>query len=68
MIVSSYRVEVERDGRFWLIHIPAINRSTQARARDEIPIMASDLIQAMTGEDAADIHLHTTFAESQNAE
>jgi hypothetical protein len=45
--VKTYRVDVERDGRFWLIHVPAVERWTQARNVREIEPMARDLIAIM---------------------
>jgi hypothetical protein len=38
-----------RDGRFWLIHVPEIDRHTQARHLREIDTMARDLVAVMTG-------------------
>jgi DNA-directed RNA polymerase specialized sigma24 family protein len=59
--VNTYRVDVDRDGRFWRIHVPQIERSTQARHLREVELMARDLIAIM--EDAppdsfgVDIHI-----------
>lgn len=43
-----YEVDVERDGKFWLIHVPAVDRSTQARNLQELDTMARDLVAIMT--------------------
>jgi hypothetical protein len=45
--VKTCRADVERDGRFWHIHVPEISRSTQARHLREIEPMARDLIAVM---------------------
>lgn len=46
-VVKAYRVEVDRDGRFWHIRVPEIERSTQARHLREVETMARDLIAVM---------------------
>lgn len=45
--VKTYRVEVARDGRFWHIRVPQVERSTQARHLREVELMARDLIAVM---------------------
>ena len=45
--MKSYRVDVERDGRYWHIRVPTVGRSTQARHVREIEPMARDLIAIM---------------------
>lgn len=45
--VKTYRVDVERDGRFWYIRVPDVERSTQARTLREVEPMARDLIAIM---------------------
>lgn len=56
----TYEVVAEPDGRFWLLTVPAIDRSSQARNTKEIPTMAKDLIEIMTGE--ADAEIEVRFA------
>jgi len=56
--VKTYRVNVTRDGRFWHIRVPELNRSTQARRYKDISLMATDLIEIMTGLAAQDFDLH----------
>jgi hypothetical protein len=46
-VVDTYHANVERDGRFWLIRVPEIGRSTQARYLREVEEMARDLIAVM---------------------
>lgn len=45
--VKTYHAEVERDGRFWHIRVPEIERSTQARHLREVEFMARDLVAVM---------------------
>ncbi len=47
MAVRRYAVEVERDGRFWLVRVPEIDRATQARHLREVETMTRDLISIM---------------------
>ena len=43
----TYTAKVSRDGRFWLIHVPEVDRYTQARNVGEIETMARDLVAVM---------------------
>ena len=45
-----YRATAERDGRFWLLDVPEIERVTQARRLDQAEMMVRSLISIMTGE------------------
>lgn len=56
--MKTYTAEVRRDGKFWLIVIPEIGRSTQALRYGDVPMMASDLIEIMEDIDASDYDLH----------
>lgn len=47
-----YHANATRDDRFRLVHVPEVDRHTQARTVDEIEVMARDLIAIMTGVDA----------------
>lgn len=55
--MTSYAVDVSRDGRFWLIHVPGVERYTQGRKLSEVREMAQDLVEIMTGEPADQIQL-----------
>jgi uncharacterized protein YggE len=54
-MMHEYKVEVERDGRWWIIHVPEIDQLTQARRIDEIEDMARSLIAISTDVPAEDI-------------
>ncbi|APE37693.1 hypothetical protein BOX37_31360 [Nocardia mangyaensis] len=43
----KYTAHTERDGRFWLVHVPEIDQWTQARNLREVEPMARDLIATM---------------------
>jgi len=58
-----YKVVAEPDGRFWLLTVPAIDRVTQARNTKEIPTMAKELIEIMTGDADAGIELKFVLPE-----
>ena len=42
--MHEYKVEITREGRWWMVHIPAINGLTQARRLAEAPTMAREYI------------------------
>jgi hypothetical protein len=46
--MHEYKVEVTRDGRWWMIHVPEIDQLTQARRIGEIVPMAESLIAIST--------------------
>jgi hypothetical protein len=58
--MRTFHAEVTRDGKFWHIHIPEIDRSTQARRYKDVPAMAGDLIEIMSGLAAEDYTLNIT--------
>ena len=49
---KTYTYNVTRDGRFWLIHVPELDRYTQARNLRELDAMVVDLISLVTDEPA----------------
>jgi len=42
--MNRYDVVVTRDGKWWMVRIPAIDGLTQARRLEEAPLMARDYI------------------------
>src|ERR1700738_1805308 len=58
--MHEYKVEVTRDGRWWMIHVPEIDQLTQARRIGEIVPMAESLIAISTEQQLTDITVHIT--------
>ncbi|MFN3007395.1 hypothetical protein ACK12G_29360 [Mycolicibacterium wolinskyi] len=46
--MRTYKVNVERDGKWWMITVPEIDQVTQALSVDEIEDMARSLISVYT--------------------
>ena len=67
--MSTYTALVSRDGKFWHIEVPAIDRVTQARTINEVDDMARDLIAIMTGlaHDTFDVDVRVELPESVRA-
>jgi hypothetical protein len=42
--MHEYMIEITREGRWWTVHIPAVNGLTQARRLAEAPTMAREYI------------------------
>jgi hypothetical protein len=55
-----YKVEVTREGRWWMVHIPEIDGLTQARRIGEAELMAREYIAVSTGTPIADIDVTLT--------
>jgi hypothetical protein len=45
--VKTYHADLVRDGRYWNVRVPEVERSTQARNLGEAEAMARDLIAIM---------------------
>jgi len=45
--VTIYHAEASRDGKFWLVFVPEVDRHTQARNLAEVELMARDLVAVM---------------------
>jgi hypothetical protein len=45
--VKHYHADVDRDGKFWRVRVPAVARTTQARTLREVEPMARDLVAVM---------------------
>jgi hypothetical protein len=56
--MREYKIEVERDGRWWMIHVPEIDQLTQARRIGEIEDMARSLIAISTDQPIGEITVH----------
>jgi hypothetical protein len=55
--VPTYDSEVTRDGRWWMIHIRALDGLTQARFPGEIEEMARDYIAVSTDTPIEDVEV-----------
>ncbi|OIN79195.1 hypothetical protein [Mycobacterium malmoense] len=56
--MREYKVEVEREDRWWMVHIPEIDGLTQARRVDEIEDMARSYIAVDTDTPLSDVSVH----------
>jgi len=56
-VKARYRAEVRRGDSWWLVHVPEIDRTTQARNLREVEAMARDLVAVMTDIDPAAIEV-----------
>jgi DNA-directed RNA polymerase specialized sigma24 family protein len=56
--VKTYHAQVTRDGKFWLIRIAEIGRSTQALRYRDVQTMAGELIEIMEGLGSQDYELN----------
>jgi hypothetical protein len=64
--VKTYHADVTRDGKFWLIRVREIDRSTQALRYKDVTAMAGDLIEIMEDlrSDEYDLHLTVQLPSS----
>lgn len=58
--MTTYQVRVVRGEVFWLVHVPEIDRYTQARNLGEVEPMARDLIAVMKEVDAQSFALEVS--------
>lgn len=42
--MTTYQAKASRDGKYWLVYVPEIDKHTQARSLGEVEPMARDLI------------------------
>ena len=54
-MTHHYKVEVTRDGRWWMVNVPELDQLTQARRIGEVEEMARSLIAISTGTRVSDI-------------
>jgi hypothetical protein len=57
-MIREYKIEIERDGRWWMVHIPELDGLTQARRLGEAELMAREWIAVSTGTPIKDITVH----------
>jgi hypothetical protein len=58
--MHEYKVDVEREGRWWMVHVSDIDGLTQARRISEIEEMARSLIAISTDTPLDDVAVHIT--------
>jgi hypothetical protein len=56
----EYKIEIERDDRWWMVHIPDLGGLTQARRLSEAELMGREWIAVTTGTPLDDISVHVT--------
>lgn len=68
--MKSYHANLTRDGRFWSIRVPEVERSTQARNLNEAEAMARDLVAIMEDipPDSFDIEVKITLPDDVRRE
>lgn len=54
------KITIERDGRWWMVHIPELDGLTQARRLAEAPLMAREWIAVSTGTPVAEVSVTVT--------
>lgn len=64
--MQTYHADVTRDGKFWLIRVREIGRSTQALRYKDVAVLASDLIEIIEElrSDEFDLHLTVRLPDS----
>lgn len=63
MAEVKINVNVKRDGKFWLVYVPEVDRWTQARSLKEVTPMATDLAALMLRVDEEDIEVADVVIE-----
>jgi hypothetical protein len=56
----EYKIEIERDGRWWMVQIPELDGLTQARRLSEATLMGREWIAVRTGTPLADVAVQVT--------
>ena len=59
---TTYNARCTREGKWWVIHVPEIDHSTQARRLDQVPETVADLVSLFTDLDPAEVTVHVTVA------
>ncbi len=60
VVMHEYKVEITREGRWWMVHIPEIDGLTQARRLTEAPTMAREYIALDCGIPLREINVEVT--------
>lgn len=67
-MVHNYKIEVTRDGKWWMIHIPEIDGLTQARRLSEASTMAREYIALSQGIPLDSIKIETASIRMEEPE
>jgi predicted RNase H-like HicB family nuclease len=49
--VSTFTAEIHRETKYWVAHVPELDRTTQGRTMSEVEYMVRDLVRLFTDED-----------------
>src|SRR5271155_498458 len=60
VVMHQYKVEITREGRWWMVHIPEIAGPPQARRLSEAPTMAREFIALDRGIPLKEINVEVT--------
>lgn len=60
-MMGVYHAQVDRDGRFWRVYVPEVDRVTQARHLREVEEVARDLVEVMDGVESDAFELVVTY-------
>jgi hypothetical protein len=66
--MHEFKIEVTREGRWWMVHIPDIDGLTQARRLSEAETMAREYISLAKGIPVDDISIETASVRMQQPE
>lgn len=61
--MTEYRVEVTREGKWWMIAIPELDGLTQARRLEDAPLMARDYIAVTLDREIDDVHVRVALVD-----
>jgi hypothetical protein len=59
-VTHEYKIQIERDGRWWMVHIPELDGLTQARRLSEAELMGREWIAVSTGTPLNDVTVNVT--------
>lgn len=59
-VMRNYKIEVHRDGRWWMVTVPELDQVTQARRVAEIEDMARSLIAISTDAPKSEVAVQVT--------
>lgn len=58
--MKPFKIQVRREGRWWMVEIPALDGLTQARRLGEAELMAREWIALSTNHKLSDVTVETT--------